>query len=192
MASSLYYVTLCIKRDSGTKAIPWYNNAKFNTRSSAENYKASLLPLLEQMNSHRAVNIEGQCVLVITDNPAPHVNYSDETEIQAKPENNLKSNRDIRKSEENNMPPKRSEKQQERSKKIFFAIIAVMLATALYNYRHSLEFLGVAVLLVGLIALLIGYARATKKVLDDVGIVNPLTVSLAVIVLIGLIAELLK
>jgi hypothetical protein len=55
-----------------------------------------------------------------------------------------------------------------------------------------LEILGISILLVGLIALLINYARSTRDVLKDVGIVNPLTVSIAVIVLIGLILELLK
>jgi len=55
-----------------------------------------------------------------------------------------------------------------------------------------LEFLGILILLVGLIALLINYARATKDALKDVGIINPLTVSLAVILLIAVIVELLK
>ena len=55
-----------------------------------------------------------------------------------------------------------------------------------------LEFLGISILLIGLIALLVNYARATLDVLKEIGIVNPLTVSLAVILLIAIIAELLK
>ena len=35
-----------------------------------------------------------------------------------------------------------------------------------------LEILGISILLVGLIALLINYARSTRDVLKDVGIVN--------------------
>ena len=46
------------------------------------------------------------------------------------------------------------------------------------------------IMVVGIIALL--YGKATKDALKEVGIVNPLTVSLAVIVLIAVIAELLK
>lgn len=55
-----------------------------------------------------------------------------------------------------------------------------------------LEFLGILILLLGLIALLVNYARATRDALKDVGIVNPLTVSLAIIVLIAVIAEFLR
>lgn len=55
-----------------------------------------------------------------------------------------------------------------------------------------MEWLCIAGLVVGVIALLIGYAQATKDALKDIGIINPLTVSLAVIILIGLIVELLK
>jgi hypothetical protein len=46
------------------------------------------------------------------------------------------------------------------------------------------------IMVVGIFALL--YSKATKDVLKEVGIFNPLTVSLGIIVLIALIVELLK
>lgn len=51
------------------------------------------------------------------------------------------------------------------------------------------ELLGI-IMAVGIFALL--YGKATIDALKEVGIVNPLTVSLAIVVLFGLIAELLK
>lgn len=54
------------------------------------------------------------------------------------------------------------------------------------------EFLCITVLLIGLIGVLIDYARGTKDALKDVGIINLWTVSLAVLVFISFIVEMLK
>lgn len=55
-----------------------------------------------------------------------------------------------------------------------------------------LENLGIAILLVGLVVLLVHYARTTKDAEKKVVIVNPWTVSLLVIVSILLIFDLFK
>lgn len=55
-----------------------------------------------------------------------------------------------------------------------------------------MEALCIGVLLIGLIGLLVSYAKATIDVFKEIGIVNPLTVSLVVILLIAIIAEILK
>ena len=36
MTDSLYYVTLCVKTNTATKAIQWLNNAKFDNFKAAE------------------------------------------------------------------------------------------------------------------------------------------------------------
>jgi len=75
-----YYVTLCVKTESGTNAIQWGYNAKFDTQSSAENYRDSLIPLVDEINSspptpNRIPNIEGERIIAITDNHAPYIVY---------------------------------------------------------------------------------------------------------------------
>ena len=45
------------------------------------------------------------------------------------------------------------------------------------------EFLCITALLIGLIGVLIDYARATKDTWKDVGIINPFTVALAVLLM---------
>ena len=158
-----YYVTLCVKTESATKAIQWFYNAKFETLSSAEKYRNNLLPLVEAINSsppnpNRIPNIEGERVLVITGNPAPNVNYlRSGDEIESKRPSVLSENKVIQKSGKNNEPPKRKtekepeyvqlyhgpkvkkstakwlDKQQESASRVLFAIIAVMLLIALCN-----------------------------------------------------------
>ncbi len=75
-----YYVTLCIKTDSGTQAIQWHYNAKFDTMASAKSYRDSLLSLVDQINSlplhERGIpQIEGERIVAITDNPAKSIVY---------------------------------------------------------------------------------------------------------------------
>jgi hypothetical protein len=75
-----YFVTLCDKRETVTKAISWTYNAGFETLSSAENYRDSLQLIVDARNSEpqnpRALEvIEGNLVLVISHGPAPKLWY---------------------------------------------------------------------------------------------------------------------
>lgn len=54
------------------------------------------------------------------------------------------------------------------------------------------EVLCIGSLLLGVTVLLAGYVKTTSDVLKDIGIINPLTVTLAILAIIGIIAELLK
>ena len=75
-----YFVTLCDKRETVTKAMSWIYNAGFETLSSAENYRDSLQLIVDARNSEpqdpRALEvIEGELVLVISRAPAPNLRY---------------------------------------------------------------------------------------------------------------------
>jgi hypothetical protein len=108
----MYYVTLCVKTATVTKAIPWFYNAKFETLSAAQNYKSSLIPLVNKINSSppqpkRIPNIEGERILVITGNPSPDIYYQSKgDEIESKPLDNLKDNEHTQKSGKNAVPSK--------------------------------------------------------------------------------------
>jgi len=75
-----YFVTLCDKRETVTKAISWIYNAGFETLLSAENYRDSLQSIVDARNSEpqdpRALEvIEGELVLAISHGPAPKLWY---------------------------------------------------------------------------------------------------------------------
>jgi len=158
-----YYVTLCVKTGAVTRAIQWFYNAKFKTLSSAENYREGLLPLVDKINSSppnpKAIpNIEGERTIVITDNPAPNINYfRDENEVESKPLRSTADNEGIQELGKNIVPAKKKnkktpeyvrlyhgplvkkstakwlEKRQESASMVLFAIMAVMLLIALCN-----------------------------------------------------------
>lgn len=139
MKGSDYYVTLCVKTPTGTRAISSYHNAKFRSLSSAEKYRDSLIPTIESINkaSSRPVGplyLPGERIVVITDNPAPDISYvehtsSKRTRTKKEPEYvQLYHGPRVKKS-----TAKWLERQQESATIVLFAIIAVMLAIALCN-----------------------------------------------------------
>ena len=109
----MYYVTLCVKTARVTKAIQWFYNAQFETLSAAENYKNKLLPLVDKINSSppnekRITNIEGERIIVVTNNPAPNIQYTDMgNESKSRPPGHVENNIGLQKSGKNIVPPKR-------------------------------------------------------------------------------------
>jgi len=112
----MYYVTLCVKTETATKAIQWFNNAEFGTLAAAQNYRDSLLNIVDSINNSppnpkRIPNIEGERILVITQNPAPDIKYlSKGTAIESKTQDVLKDDKDIQKPKKNIPHAKRKTK----------------------------------------------------------------------------------
>jgi hypothetical protein len=75
-----FFVTLIDKTTTGAKSKYWGYNAGFETKSSAEAYRKSLIPMVNEMNreppDHREIQPrQGVYILPITSNASPTVKY---------------------------------------------------------------------------------------------------------------------